>query len=273
MTYRSILVSLDIEADNESVVKLATQLASRFEARLIGVAAANVPPPMVSVDGMVFDGGLMQQERQNIEERLAVLRRRFESIAGARGDAEWRGAVDSPTRHLLDNVRAADLVVAGSGGNAFAGSPHRSIDTGSLILNAGRPVLIAQSGSERLAAHRVLIAWKDTREGRRAVRDALPLLVDATDVLVATVDAEGGSDDRSGLGDVAAFLARHGVKVRTELIRDADADEAITRSAQAMNADLVVSGAYGHSRIRELVFGGVTRTLLAADGFSRLMSS
>jgi len=273
MTYRSIVVSLDIDAANEAVTGLAADLAGRSGARLVGVAAASVPPPVVSVDGMVFDAGLMQQERQNIEIRLEILRQQFEQVAAAVEDREWRGEVDGPTRFLLENSRTADLIVV----DAIEGGPgayaYRSVDAGSLVLNAGRPVLFAQSGAERLTAHRILVAWKDTRESRRAVVDALPFLAQATEVLVATVDADGDSAATAGLSDVGTFLSRHGIKARTELVREASAHKAIAGLALSMNADLVVSGAYGHSRIRELIFGGVTKTLLGATSINRLMSS
>jgi nucleotide-binding universal stress UspA family protein len=273
MTYRSIVVSLDIDAANESVAGLAADFARRCGARLIGVAAASVPPPVVSVDGMVFDAGLMQQERRNIETRLEILRRQFEQAAAVIEDREWRGEVDGPTRFLLESSRAADLIVLDAIEGGHAANGHRSVDAGSLALNAGRPVLFVQSGAERLTAHRILIAWKDTREARRAVVDALPFLAQATEVVVATVDADGDSAAAASLRDVDGFLSRHGVKARTELVREASAHKAIAGLALSMNADLVVSGAYGHSRIRELIFGGVTRTLLGAASINRLMSS
>jgi nucleotide-binding universal stress UspA family protein len=273
MTYRSIAVSMDIDAANESIAGLAADLAGRSGARLIGVAAASVPPPVVSVDGMVFDAGLMQQERRNIETRLEILRRQFEQAGAGIEDREWRGEVDGPTRFLLESSRAADLIVLDAIEGGHAANGHRSVDAGSLALNAGRPVLFVQSGAERLTAHRILIAWKDTREARRAVVDALPFLAQATEVVVATVDADGDSAAAASLRDVDGFLSRHGVKARTELVREASAHKAIAGLALSMNADLVVSGAYGHSRIRELIFGGVTRTLLGATSINRLMSS
>jgi nucleotide-binding universal stress UspA family protein len=273
MAYRSIVVSLDIDAASESITALATDLAGRSGARLVGVAAASVPPPVVSVDGMVFDAGLMQQERQNIETRLEILRQQFEEVAASIEDREWRGEVDSPTRFLLENALAADLIVIDAIESGHAANAYRSVDAGSLVLNAGRPVLFAQSGAERLTACRILVAWKDTRESRRAMVDALPFLAQATEVLVATVDADGDSAATGSLRDVGAFLSRQGIRARTELVREASAHTAIAGLALSMNADLVVSGAYGHSRIRELIFGGVTRTLLGATSINRLMSS
>ena len=133
MSYRSILVNLDIDAFPSAIVKLAIDLARRFDARIIGVSAADVPPPAVTVDGMVFDGEIVQLERQQIEKRLQELRLEFEKLVGAAVEMEWRGAVYSPTHFLLESTRAADLIVtAAQDANAF-----RSVDIGSLALGAG----------------------------------------------------------------------------------------------------------------------------------------
>src|SRR4029078_9184937 len=134
--------------------------------RLVGVPAANVPPPAIGPDGMAFDAGLKQQEWQAIENRQRILRKLFESIAGTLADIEWRAAVDSPTRFVLDHARMADLIVADAVEGPHVANAYRSIDPGSLVLNAGRPVLLVQSGAERISARKVLIAWKDTRESR-----------------------------------------------------------------------------------------------------------
>jgi nucleotide-binding universal stress UspA family protein len=125
---------------------------------------------------------------------------------------------------------------------------------------------------EHIRAKTVLVAWKDTREARRAVADALPFLAKANEVVVATIDTSRDESIRDSLDDVAAFLGHHGIKARTELIAgEADGDRLLT-FARSIHADLIVSGAYGHSRLREWAFGGVTRTLIEESGISRFMS-
>jgi nucleotide-binding universal stress UspA family protein len=273
MTYRSILVGIDIDAPGDSIIALATELATRFHARLIGASAADIAPPIVTPDGIVLGAEIMQNQRDDIESRLDGLRRKFEALAGAAVDVEWRAAIASPTRLLLETVRAADLVLIASPEGASGGNPYRSIDLGSLALNAGRPLLVAASGAEHLPASRVLVAWKDTREARRAVADAVPLMAGAREVVVATVDREADILAREGIADVVAFLARHGIKARSEVIAEKDDAKGLAELARSMNADLVVSGAYGHSRLREWVFGGVTRSLLDDGRLNRFMSS
>jgi nucleotide-binding universal stress UspA family protein len=270
MSYKSILLNLDIDGPAASLVKFAGDLASRFDARLIGFSAAVYPPPMVTAEGgMIFDGEIMQQQRESIERRLAELRKEFERLAGAT-DAEWRGAVGNPTYLLTDCARAADLVVTGISQGTSSIDAHRAVDPGNLILHAGRPVLVAADGQDRFVADRALVAWKDTREARRAVADALPLLQLAGEVKIITVD--DAPDDRTwkSLADVAAFLSLHGIKADADVIAE---KATIAGMAKAMNADLLISGAYGHSRLREWVFGGVTRSLLDEGGLNRFMSN
>ena len=121
-------------------------------------------------------------------------------------------------------------------------------------------------------AKTVLVAWKDTREARRAIADALPFLAKANEVVVATIDAERGESIRDSLADVAVFLEYHGIKARTELIAgEADGDRLIG-FARSIHADLIVSGAYGHSRLREMILGGATRDVLSAAGIPVLMA-
>ncbi|WP_352464060.1 MULTISPECIES: universal stress protein [unclassified Mesorhizobium] len=149
---------------------------------------------------------------------------------------------------------------------------YRTVDIGSLVLGTGRPVLAAASHIEHVMANTVLVAWKDTREARRALTDALPFLAKANDVVIATIDSERDDGIRDSLADVAVFLEHHGIMARTEFIRgDADGEHLLA-FASSINADLIVSGAYGHSRLREWAFGGVTRTLIEESSINRLMS-
>ena len=273
MTYRSILVNLDIDGPVVTLIKLATDLASRFDARLIGCSAADVTPPIIVAEGMALGIDIRSHEREDIETRLAEVRAEFERLAGASVKVEWRGGVANPTRFLAEEARAADLVLTCSSEGASSRNAYRSVNVGRLILDAGRPVIVAANDAERGLATKILVAWKDTREARRALADALPLLSQAQEVVVATVDAEADIVTKGGLADVAAFLAYHGVKARIELIAEAGDGDKLADIARSMDSDLIVSGAYGHSRLREWVFGGVTRSLLDEVGLNRLMAN
>ncbi|GLQ76705.1 universal stress protein [Mesorhizobium huakuii] len=268
MSYKSIIVNLAVDAPPAPIVKVGVELAERFGARLIGLAAADVPPLVATGQGMVYEGEIIQIQRTEIEKRLAELRAEFERLVPASIFSEWGQAVCSPTRFLSVSARAADLVVTGEAGdNVF-----RAVDIGSLALGAGRPVLAVASNVEHVRAKTVLVAWKDTREARRAIVDALPFMAKASEVVVATIDMSRDESIRDSLADVAAFLEHHGIMARTELIAgEADGDRLVS-FARSIHADLIVSGAYGHSRLREWAFGGVTRSLIADNGINRFMS-
>lgn len=273
MAYRSILVNLDMDGINDPVLNFATDLATRFEARLIGFAAATIAPQIGSADGMVFDGEIIQMEREDIEKRLKELQGQFTHHASAAVSAEWRGDTGEPTQLVSELARAADLIVTAAPEERSFFNPYRSIDLGSLVLRAGRPVLLAKQNSERLAARTALVAWKDTREARRTVSDAVPLLAIAEDVVVVALSKEADIRTRESLSDVGTYLSRHGIKAHTEILKQQDEPEILVEFARSVRADLVVAGGYGHSRLREWVFGGMTRSLLRENHLNRFMSN
>jgi nucleotide-binding universal stress UspA family protein len=169
--------------------------------------------------------------------------------------------------------RAADLVIIGN--ERETKDPFRALDPGSLLLKAGRPVLVVPKVVSSLSLRRVAIAWKDAREARRAVLDALPFLQKADSVVIVEV-SEDGDTNRSGhpVGDVARYLARHGIEIVTEQARPAKASatEELLRLIRDDDIDMIIAGAYGHSRLGEWVFGGVTRGLLARSPVCCLFS-
>ncbi|MBA8882081.1 universal stress protein [Phyllobacterium myrsinacearum] len=272
MTYKTILVSLNIDGPSTPTVEFATDLAKRFNAHLIGLSAADVSPLIASPDGMGVNGDVMQLEREDIEFRLKELQRHFETIAGASPGYEWRDAVANPTRLVIEMARAADLIITDTDGG-FDLDSSCSINLGNVLLASGRPVLISPRGARHMFSNSALVAWKDTREARRAISDAIPLLCQMDNVVVATVDRQGDSLVEESVTDVVEMLKRHNIRARSEIIRDKRESESLLEFASSIDADLVVSGAYGHSRVRELVFGGVTNSLLGKHEFSRLMAS
>ncbi|MBZ9717885.1 MULTISPECIES: universal stress protein [unclassified Mesorhizobium] len=268
MSYKSIIVNLAADLPPTAIVKVGIELAERFGSHLIGLAAADVPPLVATGEGMVYEGEVMQIERTEIEKRLAELRAEFESLVPASITSEWGQAVCSPTRFLSTFARVADLIViAESGDNVF-----RAVDVGSLALGIGRPVLVTGNNVEHIRAKTVLVAWKDTREARRAVADALPFLGKADEVVVATIAARGDDSVRDSLADVAVYLEHHGIVADTELIAGEVDGEQLLTLARSIRADMIISGAYGHSRLREWAFGGVTRTLIEERSINRFLS-
>jgi nucleotide-binding universal stress UspA family protein len=145
---------------------------------------------------------------------------------------------------------------------------------GAPVLQAGRPVLIVPGTIDKLVLGHVIVAWKDTRETRRAALDALPLLKMAARVTVVEVAAEGDLESaRLHLEDVVVWLKRHDIAAAL-LVSASNGDDTgrLNAIAQEQNVDLIVAGAYGHSRLRELVLGGVTHDLLLCPGRCVLVS-
>lgn len=272
MIYRTILANFDIDAPREPQIEYARRLASMFEADLIGFAACYPQAIIVAADGMSVGSELLGQEMEAIEAGLADFRLAFESATIGDTCASWRGFLAEPSHLIAEHARAADLIVtsAPSEGRAAA------LDLGTVLLAAGRPVLVSAGKLEPVKAEQVVVGWKDAREARRAVTDALPFLVGANDVIVASV-VEGNSQEvLPGLSDTVRFLIKHGAKARSRIIpstSDVDAGDELLSLALECGADLVVSGGFGHSRLREWVFGGVTRTLMDADSTNRLFSN
>ncbi|MDG4887921.1 MULTISPECIES: universal stress protein [unclassified Mesorhizobium] len=269
MSYKTIVVNLAVDADPAPIVKLAAEMAHRFDAHLVGFAAADVPPLVATGEGLVYEGEVMQVKRQEIEKRLAELRDIFERLVPHSISSEWKQYICGPTRALGLVARSADLIVTGDGNDDV----FRALDIASLVLGAGRPVLVAAVNAEHLVGRTVLVAWKDSREARRALSDSLPFLAKAKEVVVATMETASGEDVRDSLADVAVFLEQHGIMARTEVIASTADGEALVTFARSIHADLIVSGAYGHSRLREWAFGGITRSLIGESSISRLLSN
>src|SRR6516165_4930634 len=179
MTLATIIVSVDFDAASKSRISLAAELVERFKALLIGVAGW----PLLKRSHKEFE----LPEAGSVElasKRLEKLGEEFRIIAGEITDrVEWRSSMDFPREVIPKEARAADLLVIGQG--ILPGDFAHTYDPGTIILAAGRPVLVVPAQIDRLGFSRALIAWKDTREARRAIRDALPFLKLADEVSIA----------------------------------------------------------------------------------------
>lgn len=257
--YASIMVLTDLEPDTGSRTKLALALADRFSSRLIGVAARPLNPPLYYETPVPGIESAIELEERNATRDVAQAEAAFRKIAGTYSRVEWRQAHAFPSHFVLEQARAADLIVARMARRRGEAETWMSPDAGDLVMGAGRPILFTPPSVDYLRAKHVVVAWSDTREARRAVADAMPFLKTADDVTVAAL----GGDDH-GAKDVATYLSCHGIEasVRHKPTAPADIAEELTRFAESEAADLLVCGAYGHSRASEWVFGGVTRDLL-----------
>lgn len=273
MSYRSILVNLDIDGSVVPSIRTAIDLALRHEAKLIGLCAADAPLPMAGPEGAALAAEVWQQTRDGIENRFKEIHAEFDRLTASSVKAEWREDLADPTRAVIEASRAADLIIMAAPGGASTGDAYRAADPASVVLRAGRPLLVIAGNAKKAQGRKIVVAWKDTREARRAVTDAVPLLSAAEEVTVVTVAAQGDQGAREGLTDVIAFLDAHNVEARPELIESPDEYIELFKFIDGSDADLVISGAYGHSRLREWAFGGITRSLLGETRLNRFMSS
>jgi nucleotide-binding universal stress UspA family protein len=262
MTYSTLMVYLELEHPNDARLRIAGDLSEQFDAKLIGIAACDPKLVLYASDG--FAGDLVERQRSEIKKRMGEAEERFRSAVKDRArDIEWRSAITPPTDYVAREARAADLVITGTNRDGIFLDPFCQLDPSDLVMKAGRPIFVVPPEAEYLTLNNVLVAWKDTREARRAVTDALPLLHKAKDVSVVEV-VEGDANRTAAqdrVNDVAAWLGRHSIPAVGIVMHAVDEAGQIDKIWKH-GADLVVAGAYGHTRFREWVLGGVTRNLL-----------
>jgi nucleotide-binding universal stress UspA family protein len=272
MSYTTLLVYVEAERAPEQRLRLAASMADKFAATLIGFSALAAKPPVVAEGVVVAE--VTEAEIKELRKKLAEKQVWFRKIVAAEHrKLEWRSAVDLPTDALVREARCADLIVIGQ--SKGREDVYGSLDPGGAILRAGRPVLVVPEGIGSLRAQHVVIGWKDTREARRAALDALPFLHEAARVTIVEICGSGEEEQaREHIDDVARYLRRHRITAGPEVILHRRGSEAaqLIGLAQDENADLLVTGAYGHSRLGEWFFGGMTRELLASSPICCLMS-
>jgi nucleotide-binding universal stress UspA family protein len=263
MAYKSILVQAEPGDFATARLKCAAALADRFDAALLGVAAECVIPSTLADAYNTYSGEWVVALSEQIEANFRSAEENFRSNGGPRRKS-WMTERAMPAEVMARASRAADLIVAG-GCVAKDRDVYNSADIVKLILSSGRPVLFAPPQGEFCSAKQILVAAKDTRESRRAIADALPFMKEADDVVILEICKASeltGAQER--VAEIATALARHGVKARGQA-QDSYQDDVgaiLLERASHLGADLIVAGAYGHSRLGEWVFGGATRDLL-----------
>lgn len=276
MTYATVMVSLALDQPNEARLAVAGQIAERFDAGLIGIVASVFSPPLYFTTGEQAQA-LIDQGQASIKRRMSELEAQFREATKNRAKhIEWRCAIDFPARYILQQARCADIIVSGGHSDAFS-DPFALVTPKDLVMEAGRPLLVVPDSTDWLDLRSMLVAWKDTPEARRAIVDSLPMLRKAKDVTVAEIVEAGGSQPLavSRVRDVITWLSRHGVSA-SELAAEQNQDRDTTVQLDAMAADVgagvVVAGAYGHSRFREMILGGMTQHLITQTGRCVLLS-
>jgi nucleotide-binding universal stress UspA family protein len=280
MALKNIGVFVDATPEGEKRVDYAATLAHQCGAHLAGIHVVSAGRPEHRTDYFVVGEKAIRtwlaSQKAADEAVTTTVRRRFEAISAKRDlSAEFRVIRrGGPNEDLILGSLHSDLVVIGQRElHELPGylSPEK------LLLASGAPILVVPSGwkSEPIG-NKILVGWNASREARRAVADALPFLVAAASVTLLVVDSNERADrhgEEPG-ADIALYLARHGAHVEVEQVssRGSPVADIILSHAADHGVDLIVIGAYSHARSVEMVFGGVTRTLMKQSPIPVLMS-
>ncbi len=271
MSYKTVLVHVDKDKHASERIEFAAKIAMSEEAHLIGAAPTGVSR-FIYQSRYVYEGGGMtthleshiEELRKEAKDALATFEETAKKI-GVRS-YEARPVDDESGGGISLQARYSDLVVIGQTNLEEKSATTLPDFPEFVIMNSGRPVLIVPYvGHYKTVAKRVLIAWDASTSATRAVTSSIPLLkrADNVDVVVFNPDSRGDAHGEQPGADIGLYLARHGVKVNVVRQKtDIDVGNALLSIATDLGSDMIVMGGYGHSRFREILLGGVTRTLL-----------
>lgn len=278
MSYKSILVVIQDPQDAARVLDHAVPIAAHCGSHLIGVHAEPIALPYATAVGFP-DAGFIDASLAASRERTTELAALFNARTQVPDvTAEWRVSESlsgDSALSALSLARAVDLVIAAQTDPENKTAITANIDH--LLFDTGRPALfVPYAGPVKTEFKRVLVAWSGTRESSRAAFDALPFIKAADETEVLTIDAPdmGNNQPEIAGAEIAAALARHGARVTVTSERSGgiDVTSVIENRIAETGADLLVMGAYGHSRLREFLFGGVTRNVLQSMPVATFMS-
>ncbi|MBI2961620.1 MAG: universal stress protein [Betaproteobacteria bacterium] len=275
MGYKSILVHMDNSARAAARLEIAVRLARQHDAHLVGLHTLSVfslPSYALAEAG----NSILDFQRRSAGESAQRAEAQFKKAAEGEGlpSVEWRQSFDDVLEAVALHARYVDLIVLGQTDPADDGGVAPEFPA-MLTLAAGRPVLIIPYvGKFDALGKRALVAWNASRESTRAVTDAIPMLKLADTVNVVAFNPRSPDHGQVPGADIGLYLARHGLRVEVSHYRaeDIDAGNQLLSRAADLGSDLIVMGAYGHSRLRETVMGGVTRTILESMTVPVLMS-
>ncbi len=277
MSYKTILVHCDASPKLSQRLDVAVELAQRHGAHLVGVhVQAPFDVPAFFDGSMPMDDLFASYDAAAKTDREAAAAAFDKAIKGTHLPTEWRVAKGYVENELAVNARYADLLIVGQT-DPDADSPTPTDLPETVALSTGRPTLVVPHiGARAKPGKSIMLCWNASRESARAASDAMPLLTGADKVTVLVIDPTKSADGHGAEpgADAATWLARHDVKatVQRDVAADADIGSVILSRAADHDVDLIVMGIYGHSRMREMVLGGASRTLLSSMTVPVLMS-
>ena len=264
---KSLMVYVPPGADVTGLLKFCGDVAGKVGAhRIIGVSALR-PLQIVAGPDAYVSQDFLNQDREAMEKQLDRAQEYFfNGLTGVVPDLEWRSsdADVSVSGYVASQMRAADILITQPRPRDVRFESGRYMSVADVVLEAGRPVLVVGESASSLDLRSVMVAWNDSREARRAIDDAIPMLRLADKVTVVEVVDKGRDPAvETRMGDVAGWLKRHGIVAATRIEQGAgEAPSVLEAVARSLDAGVVVAGGYGHSRFREWVLGGVTREYL-----------
>jgi nucleotide-binding universal stress UspA family protein len=283
MAYTTILLHCDAGRTLAGRAQVAADFAGRFGSHVIGLHVRPRFEMPLYTDGamagtMAMDSLYDAYDRQVKSEEADAAAIFKSAMKADRLLSEWRVVAGYVDEEVCQAALGADLVILGQADPDNPGSATPADLAEQVALRSGRPVLVLPHiGAPKPPGGRAMICWNESREAARAVTGALPLLAKAAKVEMLMIDAKGATEQdraRHSGKDITAWLGRHGVKA--EIVRDtAPASEVggrILSRAADHDIDLIVMGIYGHSRVREMVLGGASRTLLSSMTVPVLMA-
>jgi nucleotide-binding universal stress UspA family protein len=266
MALKDILVHADSSRAMPGRVRAAAELARVHEAHLTGLYVIEVPV-LPSYAEAQIPATIIDAQRAAFVAAAAGAEREFDRITETVGvSAEWRCVEDRRVDALALHAHYVDLLVAGQADEGDPDCISRGL-ADQLALASGRPVMvIPAAGVSGPIGQNIVVAWNTRREAVRAVSDAMPLLESADRVTVVSINSTDDDPGNAGIpgADIGLHLARHGIDTQTKSMFGAPAGigELLLEAARDTSADLLVMGAYGHSRLREVILGGVTAHVL-----------
>ena len=265
MSLSTLMACLRVDRSNADLLAVVADVAERFKCSVIGIAAKQAAAPYTTIRGAGL-GVPHDHELGKFKEQASVAESEFHTALSKVETLDWRVQMTfgPPAQHVADEARAADLVIAAADRRDRFPLPSGQAEVGDVLMRLGRPILATPTGATGFKFDQALVLFKDTREARRAVADAVPILQAMQRVDVVELVASDAVDEaRRRLADLRDWLIRHGVDCTcsVEVGRGVEAAQ-LAGIARDLRADLIVAGAFGHSRLREWAFGGVTRDLL-----------
>ena len=271
---RDIQVQLDNTEAGQTRLEAALQLSTKFDgAHILGVHALRTPEAILhgSPHGVTgyFPEEIIEQQRNNIKEQAAAVQKNFKEKAEAvQVSYEWREHEGREVDIVAFHARFTDLTIISQVKGKFADELEFA---GSLLMESSLPILAVPNRKiPKDITKNILIAWDGSAEASRAVRGALPLLKAAEKVILLSVGLpEEGNISQD---DISTHLKRHGIQPENRVIESAFPEDVILKTGKEEEIGLIVAGAWGHSRIREMIFGGVTKSLFSNQEFPVLLS-